>query len=165
MRKRSSYRPMVPQSAPLAILRPVPKDSAMRAMLRVWTALECLQRGTGRMEELRDMVDVVNIIETSCCNGPRNDGRVLEIVQTATSGLVKSSQHPSNGWHKLEGLALESMRTLAALYSQYVSSFSEHDMALLESLTNRRLAVLRRQSKPQATVIQPQGGNYEPQRI
>jgi len=153
MRKRSQYRPVAPQSAPLSILRPVPKDCGLRAMLRGWTALDCLQAGKGRMEELRDMVDVVNIIETSCCNGPRNDGQVLEIVQAATSGLVKSSQTPSNGWHKLEGLALESMRTLADLYSQYVSSFSEHDMAMLESLTNRRLAVLRRQSNPQATVI------------
>lgn len=153
MRKRSSYRPRDVLD-PLAIFAPVEKAKADAVMTRYLMAVESMQNGTAGVEEMRDMADVVNFVETlSVSMGRMDKEEVMPIVQAATSGLVEATESAVGGRYQLTGWALEAVEVLVDIYRQGLERLSAHEMVMAQNITARRVAELQRQRKPSARLI------------
>ena len=153
MRKRSSYRPREVVD-PLAIFAPVEKAKANVMMIRYLSAVEAMGKGSAGVEEMRDLADVVNFVETLTVSMKRMEkDEVMPIVQAATSGLVQATESAVSGRYQLTGWALEAVEVLVDIYRQGLERLSAHEMVMAQNITARRVAELQRQRKPNARLI------------
>ena len=123
-------------------------------MIRYLSAVEAMGKGSAGVEEMRDLADVVNFVETLTVSMKRMEkDEVMPIVQAATSGLVQATESAVSGRYQLTGWALEAVEVLVDIYRQGLERLSAHEMVMAQNITARRVAELQRQRKPNARLI------------
>lgn len=155
MRGRRSQRRVV-FNDPLSIFRTVAEKTRRSVMLRYLSALESIATGSSpSVEDLRDISDVINVCETLVESMGRMDRReVSPLIENAVAAVVGAAERYRSGKAiRMDGIGLESVRTLVDIYGQCLERLSEHEMTMATEMTSRRLEAIQRQRRPGADVV------------
>ena len=158
MRKRSSYRPRVVLSDPLSLLRPAPKPQRDVVMARFLTALDAMARGDHPGEaEWRDLSDAINTVETLALHidPPKLvAAEVMPLVNDAIAAMVGAAKRFKAGQRMgVDGPGLQALREVVAVYDKCLHHLTEHEMALAQQETERRIHAILRSREPSAEVV------------
>ncbi len=143
--------------AAIAAARPVDKERRDRLMLKFRSALESMVRGAAPdTDDWRLISDVINTIETLS-----EHMRKLPVDQTKTlldaavQGMVAAAQRWQAGQGmRLDGPALQAIRSLMDIYEQCLELLSEREMGAARDETQRRLnEIYRRGGAPGQDVV------------
>lgn len=156
MRKRSRYRPKAVIVDPLTLLRPASPDAKAKVMLRFLTALDHIARGEHPGEDdWRDLSDAINTVETLALHlGKLDPSEVMPVVNAAIAGMVgAANRYRAGQGMRLDAAGLEALRDVIDIYGQCLDSLTEHEMAMAQAETQRRVHALLRAKQQRAEVI------------
>lgn len=155
-RKRSAHKPRAVLATPFTLTRKAPKEKADKVLLIFLTALETMARGEHPGEaEWRDLSDAVNTVETLAVGLRKLDeAEVMPLVHRAIGAMVgASSRFKAGQGMRLDGAGLQALRDVIDVYAQCLEGLTEHEMALAQAETQRRLNRVLRAKQTRHTVV------------
>jgi hypothetical protein len=155
-RKRSTFKPRAVLSTPFTLTSKAPKAKADKVLLRFLTALEAMARGEHPGEaEWRDLSDAVNTVETLALVLRKLDSaQVMPLVHGAVAAMVGAcTRFKAGQGMRLDGAGLQVLRDVIEVYGQCLEGLTEHEMALAQAETQRRLNKVLHAKQTKHTVV------------
>jgi hypothetical protein len=156
-RKRSAYRPRPVMTDPLSILRPADPAHRAMVMVRFLTALDAMACGQHPGEaEWRDLSDAINTVETLAMHqGKLVPAEVMPTVTAAIAAMVGAARRHQAGQRMgLTGEGLGALRGVLAIYQTCLDGLTEHEVAMAQAETQRRVnAILRSKGRADSVVM------------
>lgn len=134
MKRRTHY------PNPLAMLMPAPKAQRDALMLRFYTALESIAKGSApSQDDWRDLADACNVLETLV------ELKLLPIeasapIEKSISALHEAAIRYRQGKAiRLSAQGLQAVRDALAMYEQCLALLTEREMLRAAEVTARRI--------------------------
>lgn len=155
-RKRKKYRSRDVLSDPLAFLRPASEEKRAEVMLLFLTALDAMASGTKPGEqEWRSLSDSINTIETLVQQGKLPAAETMPLVDAACEAMVSAAARHRAGLRMgFSGSGLQAVRDVVTVYDQCMTVLTEHEMAMAQQETQRRVnEILRAKQSDEVVMI------------
>jgi hypothetical protein len=154
--KRRAYRPKPVAANPFAMFRPASREQSTRVLLAFYTALDAMACGKHPGEqEWRSLSDAVNTVETLALVLRKLDGaQVMPLVHSAIKAMVGACERFKAGQGmRLDGAGLQALRDVVDVYRQCLEGLTEHEMAMAQAETQRRLNLVLHAKQTRHTVV------------
>jgi hypothetical protein len=134
MKRRTHY------PNPLAMLMPAPKSQRDALMLRFYSALEAISKGSAPgQEEWRDLADACNVLET-LVEQKRLPIEASEAIEKSISALHDAAIRYRQGKAiRLSATGLQALRDTLVMYEQCLALLTERQMHQAAEATAKRL--------------------------
>lgn len=155
-RPRKAYRPRAFVSNPLAVFRPAPEAAREALMLKFYSALESMVRGSHPdSEDWRLLADAINVLETLALHTRRLPAAdVMPMVNAAITGMVGAAKRFRAGQGmRLDAPGIEAIRQCLGVYAAAMALLTEREMSAARDETQRRLNLIYRSREALDNVV------------